>query len=64
MYMYKYDLSLNNQQWLVWHRTKPNQTKHTHKRTHLDLTDKMKCSFFQAAVVSILLYGCTTWDAN
>ena len=26
-----------------------------------DLTDKMKCSFFQAAVVSILLYGCTTW---
>ena len=26
-----------------------------------DLTDKMKCSFFQAAVVSTLLYGCTTW---
>ena len=26
-----------------------------------DLTDKMKCSFFLAAVVSILLYGCTTW---
>ena len=26
-----------------------------------DLTDKMKCSFFHAAVVSILLYGCTTW---
>ena len=26
-----------------------------------DLTDKMKCSVFQAAVVSILLYGCTTW---
>ena len=26
----------------------------------LNLTDKMKCSFFQAAVVSILLYGCTT----
>ena len=25
-----------------------------------DLTDKMKCSFFQAAVVSILLCGCTT----
>ena len=25
-----------------------------------DLTDKMKCSFFQAAVVSMLLYGCTT----
>ena len=26
-----------------------------------DLTDKMKCSFFQAVVVSILLYGCTIW---
>ena len=26
-----------------------------------DLTDKMKCSFFEAAVKSILLYGCTTW---
>ena len=26
-----------------------------------DLTDKMKCSFFQVAVLSILLCGCTTW---
>ena len=26
-----------------------------------DLTDEMKRSFFQAAVLSILLYGCTTW---
>ena len=26
-----------------------------------DLTDKMKCSFFLAVVVSIMLYGCTTW---
>ena len=26
-----------------------------------DLTDKMKRSFFQTAVVSILLYGCSTW---
>ena len=26
-----------------------------------DLTDKMKRSFFQAVVVWILLYGCTTW---
>ena len=26
-----------------------------------DLTDKIKCSFYQAAVVLILLYGCTTW---
>ena len=29
-----------------------------------DLTDKMKRSFFQAAVVSLLLYGCTTWTLN
>ena len=26
-----------------------------------DLTDKIKRNFFQAAVVLILLYGCTTW---
>ena len=26
-----------------------------------DLTEKMKLSFFPAAVVSILLYGCSTW---
>ena len=26
-----------------------------------DKTDKMERSFFHAAVVSILLYGCTTW---
>ena len=26
-----------------------------------DLTDKIKRSFFQAVVISILLYGCTTW---
>ena len=29
-----------------------------------DLTDKMKRSFFQTAVVSILLYGCTTWTLD
>ena len=29
-----------------------------------DLIDKMKRSLFQAAVVSILLYGCTYLDAN
>ena len=27
----------------------------------INLTDKMKRSFFQAAITSILLYGCTTW---
>ena len=26
-----------------------------------DLTDKIKCSFFQATVVSVQLYRCTTW---
>ena len=31
------------------------------KNNKSDLTDKMKRSFFQAAVTSILLYGCTTW---
>ena len=29
-----------------------------------DLTDKMKRSFIQAAVVSILLYGCTAWTVT
>ena len=29
-----------------------------------DLTDKMKRSFFQAAVTSTLLYGCTTWTVT
>ena len=29
-----------------------------------NLTDKMKRSFFQAAVTSILLYGCTTWTTR
>ena len=26
-----------------------------------DLSDKLKCNFFQRVVVFILLYGCTTW---
>ena len=34
---------------------------HGYKYCYLTLTDKKKRSFFQAAVVSILLYGCTTW---
>ena len=33
----------------------------THIYTYTDLTDKTKHSFYQAAVMSILLYGCTTW---
>ena len=79
------DLALDNLQWLIYDKTKPNQTylgssvESTEKdiETRLtkawiainrlsiiwksDLTDKMKRSFFQAAVTSILLYGCTTW---
>ena len=45
----------------------PNSCKHCDRRLLLGvfkdvyLTDKMKRSFFQAAVASILLYGCTTW---
>ena len=31
-----------------------------HKKSEY-MTDKMKRSFLQAVVVSILLYGCTTW---
>ena len=42
------------------------QLEHTYSssvriRDVSDLTDKMKRSFFQAAFVSILLHGCTTW---
>ena len=33
----------------------------SHIYIYIYLTDKMKCSFFRAVVVSILLYGCTTW---
>ena len=28
LYMYKEVLALNNPQWLIWHKTKPNQTNH------------------------------------
>ena len=33
----------------------------TFYKDDFDLTDKMKCSFFQAAVMLILLLRCTTW---
>ena len=29
-----------------------------------ELTDEIECSFFQAAVMSILLYGCTVWTLS
>ena len=44
--------------WLAETRTAINRLSVIWKS---DLTDKMKRSFFQAAVVSILLNGCTTW---
>ena len=45
------------------HRHTPNEDIAIEKLSFIwksDLTYKMKRSFFQAAVVSILLYGCTT----
>ena len=50
--------------WIAWNRNVFDKV-FTHAKLNClkwksDLTDKMKCSFFQAAVVSILLYGCTT----
>ena len=45
------------------HRHAANESMDSYDRLSIlwksDLTDKMKRSFFQAAVVSILLYGCT-----
>ena len=44
--------------WVIW-----NDFHMTHSQSisvHV-LTDKIKRSFFQVEVVSILLYGCTTW---
>ena len=54
----------------IWSTEKDIDTRLTKAWTAIDrlsiiwksnLTGKMKRSFFQAAVVSILLYGCTTW---
>ena len=52
--MYRQDLVLNNLQELICHKTQPNQIIY-------DLINNMKCSLFQATVMSMLLYGCTTW---
>ena len=43
--------------------TKPNQTGMDSYRSYGSQTWPMKlnCGFFQAVIVSILLYGCTTW---
>ena len=69
--MYKAGLALNNLQWLICHEIQPTKQTNIHfnyfKCVELQkiLTDKkkkkMKRSFFQAVVTSILLYGCTTW---
>ena len=54
--IYIYILSSTDRCFVVW--TAINRLSTIWKS---DLTDKMKRSFFQAAVTSILLYGCTTW---
>ena len=68
---YVYGFSINDLNCLVYSSTEKDiDTRLTKAWTAIDrlsiiwksdLTDKMKSSFFQAAVVSILLYGCTTW---
>ena len=37
--MYKRYLALNNQQWLLCHKIRQNQTKHTHTHTHTHLRE-------------------------
>ena len=57
-------IMLNNVYPLIWWwpLTKLKLRKQTTQPIHLWWwTDKMKRSFFQAAVTSILLYGCNTW---
>ena len=70
---YRRSLSLENQHleccyfffiWAktsIWYRATKFGTHQLSVIWKSDLTDKMKHSFFQSAVVSILLYGCTTW---
>ena len=50
-----------NETYLLWIDSKDRGHQDIHKHNMSDLTDKMKRSFFQATVVSILLCGCTTW---
>ena len=57
--LFSLQLWLNRTNWFFNLSMRINQGEGKHWNS--DLTDKMKRSFFQAAVVSILLYGCTTW---
>ena len=43
----------------VWRNTRRKESVYKERKS--DLIDKMKHSFFLAAVTLILLYGCTTW---
>ena len=36
IHMYKKDLALNNQQWLICHKTKPSQTKPNQTKSLVD----------------------------
>ena len=53
-------LKTSRQVHLPWEQCLINQDNHRHM-TCKGLTDKIKCSFFHAVVISILLYGCTMW---
>ena len=55
---YNFDRSITQSRWiLLGINTKIDNTEDLYGK----VTDKIKRSFFQAAVTSILLYGCTTW---
>ena len=56
MYIYIYEADIDTRLTKAW--TAINRLSVIWKS---DLTDKMKRCFFKAAIVSILLYGCTTW---
>ena len=68
--MYRKDLALNNLQWLICHKTKPNQTSHIYtnaekfRRTYLSkLIQKRKrklsdpFGFFRLHVFAFCLFG-------
>ena len=40
--MYKKDLALNNLPWLIYHKTKPNQTSYVFVRIYKLISDTMR----------------------
>ena len=65
----KWFFSIQKKSWKLLHLLNIHIHTHTHSIISFqfvwlwksDLIDKIKSSFFQAAIISILLYGCTTW---